>query len=555
MNKDDFELLANMLSKKTGIICQSHKESGWKVNPKDKIIYYPEWSAFDETDFGTLIHEVAHLRFSQYNSSFKEDFEKMAGLAKEKSKKQIWELVNALEDIRIETKMCKLYAGAKDYFLLADKTYLELQINSALDFLFFEPQKYAEAIKDKLWWFFCVYETFRQRNEPSVLEELLKSWSADKNEKLLKAIKEFEPLFKEIYEQKTTLDLVNFIGQKVLPIYLPLCTDEKDKEKAMKLLAELLKQFAKFIKKCQKTGSSGSSKIKKLGKATGAKSFGGHGANEEEEESKETRPPIELDISLLAKEVQENWHSVRKALSILKDKETTRYEGNHQSGKLNTRKLYKLKTDKLGKVFNRKTGRIDTKDFAFCILVDESGSMRNLALEGGGGNEKKKYLRTKSQLACVATTLLAKALTVAKKNFSIWGFNAKNYIHKDFGKKMSYEEMLKIEENSHSFGSGSNNDGWAIKRAVESLAKQPQPKKVLIVLSDGSPAPIAKYSMCDLRNEANKAEQIAEVYGIGIADNNVKKFYKRHIVIENPAELGKVLADIFKKSVGKRIRQ
>jgi len=62
-------------------------------------------------------------------------------------------------------------------------------------------------------------------------------------------------------------------------------------------------------------------------------------------------------LVFLEKELLENVNlnlaGVRKAISILKDKEIKRYEGNYESGKLQNRKLYKLKTGTT-KIFTRK---------------------------------------------------------------------------------------------------------------------------------------------------------------------------------------------------------
>ena len=85
----------------------------------------------------------------------------------------------------------------------------------------------------------------------------------------------------------------------------------------------------------------------------------------------------------------------------------------------------------------------------------------------------------------------------------------------------------------------SNADGESILWAYHRLIQQPNPRKLLIVLSDGSPAGgnggIVQFTKKTIK-EIERQKQ-CEIYGIGIMDSNVKHFYSNWAVINHADEL------------------
>lgn len=98
-----------------------------------------------------------------------------------------------------------------------------------------------------------------------------------------------------------------------------------------------------------------------------------------------------------------------------------------------------------------------------------------------------------------------------------------------------------------------NNDAAAIEAAGLRLLSRSEPRKIMIVLSDGSP--------CDtgvnhgvigetMRSHIAKFEKAGmEIIGIGVQDSSVKQFYKKNTVIQNVSELPGKLTSILKTAL------
>lgn len=103
---------------------------------------------------------------------------------------------------------------------------------------------------------------------------------------------------------------------------------------------------------------------------------------------------------------------------------------------------------------------------------------------------------------------------------------------------------------------GANADGEALLFAAGRLLKRPEPKKVLIVLSDGEPA-------TDRRRDAQwhlkqvtqqlEAEPGLELAALGICDDSPKDYYTRHAVVYDASELPEALTKILDSTVGKDV--
>lgn len=105
-----------------------------------------------------------------------------------------------------------------------------------------------------------------------------------------------------------------------------------------------------------------------------------------------------------------------------------------------------------------------------------------------------------------------------------------------------------------------NVDGESVIEAALRLAKRPEDKKILLVLSDGAPA----YHKCEDRPSEHQRTRDAvaaveamgiRTIGIGIMDGSVRHFYPRHVVLNNIDDLGKTILDeIAKQILGERFR-
>jgi len=103
---------------------------------------------------------------------------------------------------------------------------------------------------------------------------------------------------------------------------------------------------------------------------------------------------------------------------------------------------------------------------------------------------------------------------------------------------------------------GANADGEALVFAASRLLKRPEPKKVLIVLSDGAPATDrmrdAQWHLKQVTQQL-EAEPGLELAAIGICDDSPKDYYTRHSAVFNASDLPAALTKILDNTVGKDV--
>jgi hypothetical protein len=228
----------------------------------------------------------------------------------------------------------------------------------------------------------------------------------------------------------------------------------------------------------------------------------------------------------------------------LQTRSRDRYEYGKSKGKLHNGSLHRLVSgsDKhASKVFRQRVVS-DTTDTAVCLLVDCSGSMSG-----------KKF-----DMACAGAGALGEALKPSNINYSIYGFtNTVDeerpiiWLFNEFGEKVATSELVK-RFFKVSGGLWQNSDGDAIAYATSKLAARKEHRKVLIVLSDGSPAGREHAGNIDYytRQTVLTAEAKGiDVYGIGIYDNNVTRFYKKNVVVNDINELSPTILSVIDRSI------
>lgn len=112
----------------------------------------------------------------------------------------------------------------------------------------------------------------------------------------------------------------------------------------------------------------------------------------------------------------------------------------------------------------------DNSDFAVEVLIDASGSQQR-----------------RQSLVALQGFIISRALSLAQIPHRVTGFCT-------FGSYTILNEYRDYLDNSDAdenifefYGSANNRDGLAIRAVADSLDKQPQENKILIVLSDGNP--------------------------------------------------------------------
>lgn len=230
-----------------------------------------------------------------------------------------------------------------------------------------------------------------------------------------------------------------------------------------------------------------------------------------------------------------------QARRLLQIKQATYYTHGHKHGKLDMARVWRAgmppidSGDWNSRIFKKKRSNGDITDTAIQVLTDWSGSM--------GG--------TKAQCGAQAAGLLNDAFSrVLHIPLEILAFTTNGSrpiigIIKPFSKGASADQ---VAQRFHSFLThmSGNNDADSIQFAYARLVKRKEKRKILIVLSDGCPADGVGDPVYALKTVVQDIESkgIVEIYGIGIMDYNVKRFYSRHRIVKAASEIGPCLIEL-----------
>jgi len=235
---------------------------------------------------------------------------------------------------------------------------------------------------------------------------------------------------------------------------------------------------------------------------------------------------------------------VRRLIQI---RAKTQYEYGTKQGKMDYARLARLALKTPGfseRIFKKKVTNT-VLDAAVTVLIDMSGSMSG----------------DKVFFACEAAVLLNEVFGVLKVPVEILGFTDNshsintpvNYIYKSFAAlKLSEEALVQNIACSSDHMTG-NPDGDSILWAYDRLIKRKEKKRLLIVMSDGQPA--ASFSSYDLSAftkqviqeiESNKR---VEIYGLGLCDESVFKYYKHCSTVNEPEEIPTKLLELIERKL------
>lgn len=190
------------------------------------------------------------------------------------------------------------------------------------------------------------------------------------------------------------------------------------------------------------------------------------------------------------------------------------------TGRLNIKRLQsgQLTTH----VFEQRREPKNKQDICVMFLVDESGSM--------GGNKTECAKKCAIGLAEVFNNL---KIPVAVMGFTAdtQGFDVVHYHYMHFRNSLDDRiKLLNIKARANNF------DGYSIRYATEMLKKRREEHKLLIIISDGSPA--CNYygwssGISDTTQAIKEAAKVADVIGVAIDQSAVdvlSSMYKQHFV-------------------------
>ena len=229
----------------------------------------------------------------------------------------------------------------------------------------------------------------------------------------------------------------------------------------------------------------------------------------------------------------------------LQTRSKDRYEYAQKKGTLHTGSLHKLFSgnDSIASKVFRKRVVSSTLDTSVCLLVDCSGSMSG----------------TKFDMACAGAGALAEALKPLNIPYSVLGFTntvGKEeqpiiWVFNDFNEKIQQSELISRFSRA-SACLWQNSDGDAIAYAANQLMMHKSHRKVLLVLSDGSPAgrdwagDINRYTATVVKDVEDMG---VDVYGIGICDSNVTMYYKNNVVVNDLDKLSSTILSVIDRSI------
>ena len=178
-------------------------------------------------------------------------------------------------------------------------------------------------------------------------------------------------------------------------------------------------------------------------------------------------------------------------------------------------------------------------DRAVGVLVDCSGSM--------GGEKYRDAIRS--------AVLLNESLGKVGVPFEIVGFTDTNKayfpVFKEFGKRILSSELIKYMAAWGEYKMSNNADGEALEFMEERLLRRKEKGKLLIVLSDGSPATRRGDAYTHTINVAKRIEKekLIDLIAIGIEDNNVERIYKKSKVIAHSDQLENTIIELLKSNI------
>lgn len=225
---------------------------------------------------------------------------------------------------------------------------------------------------------------------------------------------------------------------------------------------------------------------------------------------------------------------VSNARRMLQVKAAKHYNNGYKSGKLATSRLYRVALPQIdggdwnARVFKKRTQEADLLNTAITVLVDWSGSMACEKCHCAG--------KAAGLINDAFSRVLHVPLEVAA--FSSNGEIPSIGVIKSFNETVTADEMALRFYDFLDYMSG-NNDADVLLWAYNRILQRKEKRKVIIVLSDGSPADGIgdPYHALKTVSERILAEKRVDLYGIGIMDENVKAFYPRNRVIRRIEEL------------------
>ena len=246
-----------------------------------------------------------------------------------------------------------------------------------------------------------------------------------------------------------------------------------------------------------------------------------------------------VEYEKIVADMQSGIHSAVSQLKRLFANDTENTE-HKTSGRVNVNRLVASK--KTARVFDKRVMPANKSNIAIELLVDVSGSMH--------GDKIKLARNAAIGLAEVFGKLKIKTKVMAF-TADIGGYEAVHYHYLNWH-NTQYERLKLLEITARC----NNFDGYSIRYAGKEIGKRHEEHKIIIVISDGSPACQSyrtnEQGVADTSDAIREASKAATVIGVAIdADASVlQKMYGKHFIyINNTNELFSQIVRLIRKEI------
>lgn len=258
-------------------------------------------------------------------------------------------------------------------------------------------------------------------------------------------------------------------------------------------------------------------------------------------------------------------------------KALVRWEPGLKRGKINSAALYKLRNND-PRIFRRKI-ESDSRDIAVSLLLDMSGSMSN----------------AKIQYACIAAMMFSQVLTTLNIPHEVSAFSTysgyyrgsaanfphakdintmlndvryashggvqyarftplTNFIAKGYDERLTEDtkRLIAMIPSGYSDCMSGNVDGESVQIAGQRLLRRKEKRKIMIVMSDGSPAGDSSGAQLDqhLKNTVKQFESAGvEMLGLGLMDTSVKRYYPKNQTVNRVEDIPTKILELTRQMV------
>lgn len=462
MRSSDIERIAALLSREHKIRIIASDD--WKSDIKNKTVYYDRVDVFklnEDHVLGLLLHEIGHIKHTS------EIPKNLMGANPELRH----EIINVLEDIRIEEKISRAYRNSREI--------MEITRNESHDILVRILHEHKASLHEKALLYAGARFYNRGFSQPMHDYEIVGEIISN----LMKQHKN------DIFDASTTSAL-NPLAEEIEKLLISKAGQPTPQQKAEMQLKQQKQTQQSWMQGKNSPGMDAIKQkiIEELAKA------GGKDASKLIEHYKRANISPVIDI------IEESTIVGKQLNSVLKRNNSREYGGRYRNGKLMTRRIYKVRASKDMKPFARAIVK-SNKSYAFAIMSDVSGSMFC-----GPRDSSPASIASSSML------MAAEALRIAKIPRASFVFGN----HLVCVGKMSqtaHHTFDEIEQKMHS-GGGGTETGNCLMAMSKELAKENAERKIAIFFTDGEDSPETvkpALKFC----EKNGIEVIGIFYGHG----------------------------------------